>query len=259
MAVEQIASYVRRVLAPNPGPRTLEGTNTWVLGDVEQAPGLVVDPGPADEDHLRAVLEACGGAIAEIVLTHRHPDHSEGAARLATLGGCGVRAADPQWRIGPAALANGNQLEVAGARLIAYATPGHTADSFSLLVTGVDGVSRLVTGDTVLGRGTTVIAPPDGDLRGYLESLASLQDLVRDHRVSELLPGHGPVVTSPESWLSGYVAHRYQRLGQVRDAVAAGDRTPAEVVARVYADIDPSLWPAAEQSVVAQLAYLEET
>jgi glyoxylase-like metal-dependent hydrolase (beta-lactamase superfamily II) len=127
-----------------------------------------------------------------------------------------------------------------------------------LLLTGLDGVSRLITGDMVLGRGTTVITYPDGDLAAYFDSLELLTRLVATRNVTELLPGHGPVVTEPAAWLSFYRHHRLERLDQVRAALAAGDRTAGDVVARVYTDVDRSLWPAAEQSVRAQLEYLEE-
>ena len=126
----------------------------------------------------------------------------------------------------------------------------------SLLVAGDDGVVRLLTGDMVLGRGTTVITHPDGDLAAYLDSLARLRALVAERGVAEILPGHGPVVTDPAGWLTYYHEHRLERLDQVRAALAAGARTPAEVVARVYADVDRRVWPAAEQSVRAQLDYL---
>jgi glyoxylase-like metal-dependent hydrolase (beta-lactamase superfamily II) len=124
-------------------------------------------------------------------------------------------------------------------------------------VRGEDGVARLLTGDTVLGRGTTVIAAPDGDLGAYLTSLAALQRLVAEASVTELLPGHGPRVDEPAAWLAFYRRHREERLDQVRSALAAGDRSVREVVGRVYAGIDRSVWPAAEQSVRAQLDYLE--
>jgi len=248
--------YLRLVLAPNAGPMTLDGTNTWVVGDPDRGAPVVVDPGPLDARHREAVLAACQGVIAAVVLTHRHPDHAQGAAALAELGGCGVRAADPELQRGPSGLQDGDELSVPGAWIRAYATPGHTTDSFSLLVRGEDSTSRLVTGDTVLGRGTTVIIPPDGDLASYLESLTRLQHLVETEQVTEILPGHGPRVSEPRRVLAYYFSHRLERLQQIRGALAAGDRTAAEVVARVYADVDRSLWPAAEQSVVAQLEYL---
>ena len=235
---------------------TLEGTNTWLVGNPGRGAVVVVDPGPLLDDHLDAIVEAAPGGIAAVVLTHRHLDHSESAAALAEKAGCGVRAADPELRVGTDGLEDGDRLEVPGASLTMVPTPGHTSDSVSALLTGDDRTVRLLSGDTVLGRGTTVITHPDGDLGAYLGSLARLQRLVGEREVVEILPGHGPVVTDPAGWLAYYREHRRQRLDQVRAAVAAGARTPAEVVARVYAEVDRSLWPAAEQSVRAQLAYL---
>jgi glyoxylase-like metal-dependent hydrolase (beta-lactamase superfamily II) len=251
--------YLRMVRAANPGPMTLEGTNTWLVGDPARGPVVVVDPGPLLAEHLEAIVAAAPAGIATVMLTHRHPDHSEAAAALAERAGCGVPSADPAFRVGVAGLGDGDWLEVAGASLTAVATPGHTSDSMSALLEGEDGVVRLLSGDMVLGRGTTVITYPDGDLGAYLVSLARLQRLVAEHRVVEILPGHGPVVTDPGGWLAYYQEHRLERLDQVRAALAAGARTPAEVVERVYAEVDRSLWPAAEQSVRAQLAYLDNS
>lgn len=255
-AVERFAPHLARVLAPNPGPMTLEGTNTWVVGDPAVGPVVVVDPGPAVPSHLDLVLATCGGPVAALVLTHRHDDHAGGAPELARRAGCGVRAADPALQRGPEGLVAGSTTAVGGGTLTVVATPGHTSDSCSLLLRGDDGAVRLLTGDTVLGRGTTVIAAPDGDLGAYLDSLATLHQLVQTEQVAELLPGHGPVVDEPAAWIAHYRRHREERLDQVRSALAAGDRTVEEVVARVYAGIDPAVRPAAEQSVRAQLAHL---
>jgi glyoxylase-like metal-dependent hydrolase (beta-lactamase superfamily II) len=132
-------------------------------------------------------------------------------------------------------------------------TPGHTGDSVSFVVEG-DGVPAVLTGDTILGRGSSVVAYPDGDLMAYLSSLRRLAEL-GDIAV---LPGHGPVLASARVAAAAYLEHRLQRLDQVRAALASGDRTAEEVVRRVYADVDPALWPAAELSVRAQLAYLND-
>jgi glyoxylase-like metal-dependent hydrolase (beta-lactamase superfamily II) len=253
---ERVTPYLQLVLAPNPGPMTLDGTNTWILGDPDQVPPVVVDPGPLDDDHLEAIMTACNGRIAEIVLTHRHRDHSDAAPRLARLADCGVRSADPALRIGPHGLTDGESSTVAGATWTALSTPGHTTDSVSFLLSGHDGVVRLITGDTVLGRGTSVITHPDGNLGSYLTSLDVLEETVRTADVVEILPGHGPRVGEPLAWVRFYRQHRLERLQQVREAWAAGDRTPPEVVSRVYAEVDRSVWPAAEQSVAAQLEYL---
>jgi glyoxylase-like metal-dependent hydrolase (beta-lactamase superfamily II) len=249
--------YLRMIRAANPGPMTLEGTNTWLVGDPDQGPVIVVDPGPLLAEHLEAVVAAAPGGIATVLLTHRHLDHSESAIALAERAGCGVRAADPELRVGSAGLQDGDRLEVAGARLTIVATPGHTSDSVSALFVGDDGEVRLLSGDMVLGRGTTVITYPDGDLDAYLRSLEVLQRLVAERGVAEILPGHGPAVSDPVGWLAYYREHRLERLDQVRAALAAGASTPAEVVAEVYAEVDRSLWPAAEQSVRAQLLYLD--
>jgi glyoxylase-like metal-dependent hydrolase (beta-lactamase superfamily II) len=251
-------SNLRGFLAPNPGPMTLDGTNTWIVGDPRELAPIVIDPGPADRRHLTAVLAASETRIAVILLTHRHLDHSEAAAELAAAGGCGVRAADPALLIGDEGLADGDRLDVGDSVLDVIATPGHTDDSICLLLTGPDGQVRLLTGDTVLGRGTTVIAAPDGDLGAYLRSLERMREIVRTREVRSLLPGHGPIINSPLAVLDEYLAHRQERLEQVRAAVREGATTAAEVVTMVYADVDRSLWPAAEQSVRAQLRYLQE-
>ncbi len=241
------------VLAPNPSPMTLDGTNTWIVGEPSGTAVIVVDPGPLHEQHLRRVLDLVGGRRVELVLlTHGHPDHSAGARRFAELSGAPVRAADPAHRLGSEGLADGDVITVGGCELRAVATPGHSADSVSLLVPAD---RALLTGDTVLGRGTTVIAK-DGNLGDYLRTLDQLRDLVGSLRVGMLLPGHGPVLQDPGGTLDYYIAHRAERLDQVRGALAAGARTPAEIVALIYTDVDPSVWPAAEWSVRAQLDYL---
>ncbi|MCW2809616.1 MAG: hypothetical protein JWP61_74 [Friedmanniella sp.] len=255
-AVTVLSPMLRLVRAANPGPMTLEGTNTWMVGDPTRGPVAVVDPGPLLPAHQDRIAGLASAGVAVVLLTHRHLDHSESAADLAHAAGCGVRAADPALRRGPEGLVDGDRMEVPGAVLTVVATPGHTSDSVSLLLTTPDGSARLVTGDTVLGRGTTVITHPDGDVGAYLESLDVLEGVVRRHRVRELLPGHGPLVGDPLERLRAYRDHRRARLAEVRAALAAGDRTAAEVVARVYAGVDPSLRPAAEQSVRAQLDFL---
>ena len=251
------ASYLQLLRAPNPGPMTLDGTNTWLVGSPDGGPVVVIDPGPLIPEHLNGIIAASPAGIGAVLLTHRHLDHAESAAELAGRASCGVRSADPALRLGPDGLDDGDQIVVAGGRLTAVPTPGHTSDSVSLLLSGDDGVVRLLTGDMVLGRGTTVITHPDGDLAAYLDSLDRLRTLVADRAVVEILPGHGPVIPNPTEWLTYYYKHRMERLDQVRSARAAGARTPAEVVARVYADVDRIVWPAAEQSVRAQLDYLD--
>ncbi|MFC1410804.1 MBL fold metallo-hydrolase [Streptacidiphilus sp. N1-12] len=262
------------VLAPNASPMTLDGTNTWILAEPGSDLAVVVDPGPLDEGHLRAVLdqvERTGRRVAATLLTHGHPDHAEGAARFAELTGTGVRALDPALRLGDEGLRDGQVLEIGGLELRVIGTPGHTSDSLCFQLTAD---AALLTGDTVLGRGTTVVAHPDGRLGDYLDSLRRLRTLaaleaqqaqqtqqaqhLAEHGVRTVLPGHGPVLDDALGTIEFYLAHRANRLAQVETAVENGFRTSAEVVARVYADVDPALWPAAEWSVRAQLEYLRE-
>jgi glyoxylase-like metal-dependent hydrolase (beta-lactamase superfamily II) len=258
-AYERVGDEVRKVLAPNPGPMTLDGTNTWVIGNPATGPVIIVDPGPLDEDHLQRVLEVAGGRTTAIWITHRHHDHTDGAARMAELSGCLVYAADPAFASDPETeLTGGESMGLGDLQVRVIATAGHTSDSVSFLITGAGQPSLLLTGDMVLGRGTTVITHPDGDLAAYLDSLETMIETVDDHQVAEILPGHGDRVSDPAGILRYYRRHRLERLEQVRAAVAAGDRTPMDVVRRVYVDADPAVWPAAEQSVRAQLDYLQQ-
>ncbi|WP_312855903.1 MBL fold metallo-hydrolase [Nocardioides stalactiti] len=256
----------RCLLAPNPGIMTLDGTNTWVLREPGARRSVVVDPGPLDDGHLDAVAEVAG-EVEAVVVTHHHHDHTEAARSFAERMGCGVRGLDPDqcWRADP--LHDGEVLEVDGLRVEVLTTPGHTADSISLVN---DADRALLTGDMVLGRGTTVIVHPDGDLGGYFASLAKMRSLVTEGRVAALWPAHGPVLPDAAAVLDHYVVHRRERLAQVEAALTRLGRAPAdlpadvaehptlprEVVEVVYSDVDESLWGAAEWSVRAQLAYL---
>ena len=248
--LEQSTTRALRLLAPNPGPMTLDGTNTWVLREPGNDRCVVVDPGPADDSHLARICEH--GPVALIVLTHGHLDHAESAPMLQERTGAPVIARDPALCLGADPLDEATVREVAGVDWLTLLTPGHSSDSVCLLLRGD---RALLTGDTVLGRGTTVVAHPDGQLGDYLDSLRRMRD-VADDDVDVLLPGHGPVIDDPIAVLDYYLAHRAERLEQVRAAVAAGAAGAAEVVRQVYADVDPVLWPAAELSVRAQLDYL---
>ncbi|CAL9305126.1 MBL fold metallo-hydrolase [Streptomyces rochei] len=246
------------VLAPNASAMTLDGTNTWILAEPDSDLAVVVDPGPLDETHLRRVIdtaERAGKRVALTLLTHGHPDHAEGAARFAELTRTNVRALDPALRLGDEGLGAGDVVGVGGLELRVVPTPGHTADS---LCFHIPADRAVLTGDTVLGRGTTVVAHPDGRLGDYLDSLRRLRSLTTDDGVHTVLPGHGPVLDDAQGAVEFYLAHRAHRLAQVETAVEDGCRTPEEVVAHVYADVDRSLWPAAELSVRAQLDYLGE-
>ena len=196
-----------------------------------------------------------GKRVALTLLTHGHADHAEGAERFAELTGTRVRALDPALRLGDEGLEAGDVVTTGGLELRVVPTPGHTSDSLSFHLPA-DGA--VLTGDTVLGRGTTMVAHPDGRLGEYLDSLRTLRLLAVDDGVDTVLPGHGPVLTDARGAMEYYLAHRANRLAQVETAVEAGLRTSGEVVAHVYADVDRSLWPAAELSVRAQLDYLAE-
>ncbi|MCW2715265.1 MAG: beta-lactamase domain protein, partial [Frankiales bacterium] len=162
MTLRPVTSTASVVLAPNPGPMTLEGTNTWVLRAPGETECVVVDPGPLHEGHLAQVASA--GRVTAVLLTHGHLDHSEGARRFAELTGAPVRALDPAHRYGTEGLGEGDVVASAGVELRVLATPGHTSDSLSFVVSGPDGTAAVLTGDTILGRGTTVVAHPDGVL-----------------------------------------------------------------------------------------------
>lgn len=230
---------IETLLAPNPGPMTLEGTNTYLVGDGRLA--IVVDPGPDDPRHLAAIeqrVEEKSLTVVGVLLTHAHADHSAGVPMVTQ------RFAAP--RIDPVP---GRSIDVGDTRIDVIATPGHTSDSVSFSVEG-----SLLTGDTVLGRGTTVVAWPDGDLADYLQSLEELYgQAISWHTI---LPGHGPIVNNPQRVLADYLAHRAQRLDQVRRALADGATTAEAIVDRVYSDTPAAVRPAAIMSVEAQLAYL---
>lgn len=255
----------RCVLAPNANMMTLDGTNTWVLREPGARRSVVIDPGPSIPAHLDAIA-AEAGEVGVVLITHHHADHSEAAREFAERVGCGVRALDPAYRLGAEGLGDGDVVEVDGLEVRVVGTPGHTADSLSFLLPAEDAV---LTGDTVLGRGTTVVAHPDGQLGAYLGSLDRLHALAAAHDVRTIWPGHGPVIADALGALDFYIAHRRERLEQVEAAVAAlrdaphpegiaADELPRRVVEIVYADVDPVLWGAAELSVRAQLAYLAE-
>jgi glyoxylase-like metal-dependent hydrolase (beta-lactamase superfamily II) len=254
----------RCVLAPNADVMTLDGTNTWVLRAPGASRSVVVDPGPPDPTHLQAVREVADD-VAVVLLTHSHLDHSESARSFAQRVGCGVRALDPAYRLGSEGLGEGDVVAVGDLEVHVVATPGHTSDSLSFLVPAERAV---LTGDTVLGRGTTVVAHPDGELGAYLGSLDRLRALAEAHEIETIWPGHGPVIDQALPVIDHYLAHRRERLDQVRDALRSlhadarsgvpldHEALPRRIVEVVYADVDPVLWPAAELSVRAQLTYL---
>ncbi len=244
------------VLAPNPGPMTLDGTNTWVLLEPGAGEAIVIDPGPLDEPHLQRVCRIvadAGARVTQTILTHGHLDHAEGAPRFAELTGTTVRAVGR----GHDDLSDGSVVTAGALELRVVSTPGHTSDSVCFVLAADH---ALLTGDTVLGRGTTVVAHPDGELAAYLQSLDRIGELTGGGAVATILPGHGPVVPDAAAMVAFYRSHRHERLEQVRAALADGAAAAADpveaVVEQVYAQVPREVWPAARLSVRAQLAYL---
>jgi glyoxylase-like metal-dependent hydrolase (beta-lactamase superfamily II) len=251
--IERWSSRVTRVLAPNPSPLTLEGTNTFVVAEPGASTAVVIDPGPADKGHALAVVRACAEREVELVLlTHTHIDHAEGARAFADRVAAPLAALAPDWASPDAPdLTAGAPVAAGGLELRPLPTPGHAADHCCFELAADRAV---FTGDHVLGRGTTVVEWPGGDMADYLASLRLLLDL----RPERLYPGHGPLVGDAVPRVEGYLAHRLDREAQVLAALAAGDRTPTEIVTRVYAAFDPTLHAAAELSVRAHLAKLAD-
>lgn len=245
-----VTTWASVLLADNPGLMSLDGTNTWLVGRPAAPASVVVDPGPDDERHVRRIAEQSTPEL--IVITHWHPDHTGGARLLHELTGAPVRAADPAQCVAGQPLRPEEELEAGGVRLRVLATPGHTIDSVCLVLPDGHGV---LTGDTVLGRGTTAIMHPDGSLGAYLSSLRALAELPAG---TPVLPGHGPDLPDLARTAREILVHRQERLDQVRRALATlgEDATPRQVVELVYADVDTALWEVAEVTVRAQLEYL---
>ncbi|MEH3138060.1 MAG: MBL fold metallo-hydrolase [Mycolicibacterium neoaurum] len=236
------------LLCNNPGMMTLEGTNTWVLRGPGSDELVIVDPGPDDDEHIERI--AALGTISLVLISHKHGDHTDGIDKLVDRTGAVVRAIGSGFLRGLGGpLTDGEVIDAAGTRITVLATPGHTSDSLSFLVEGA-----VLTADTVLGRGTTVIDDEDGSLGAYLDSLQRLQGLGPLH----VLPGHGPDLANVAEVSAQYLAHRHDRLDQVRAALRelGEDATAKQIVAHVYTDVDEKLWPAAEKSTQAQLDYL---
>ncbi|MCV9994742.1 MBL fold metallo-hydrolase [Paeniglutamicibacter sp. ZC-3] len=245
-------------LAPNPGPMSLEGTNSYVLRAEGSEHAVIVDPGPDDAGHLAALAAE---SVELILITHRHPDHTEGIDTLHRLTGAPVRAALPEHCRGGEVLLDGEEIHAAGLRLRVLETPGHTSDSLCFLLPDDGANGSMLTGDTILGRGTTILDAPDGTLGDYLSSL----DKLEAGPDALVLPAHGPVLESLHGIVREYRAHRHERLAQIRAALAqirsrsGQEPTIAQVTEAVYADVDPLVRRAAEISVAAQLHYLKES
>ncbi len=268
---ERLAPGLRRIVAPNPGPMTFRGTNTYLVGDREVA---VIDPGPASDTHLAAILGATGGGrITDILVTHAHRDHSALAPALAARTGAPVRAFGPAAAgrsavmarlaaaglrggegvdggfVPDATLADGDRLARAGWEITALWTPGHMGNHMAFVWNG-----SAFSGDLVMGWSTSVIAPPDGDAAAFRHGCGRLADAAP--RV--LWPGHGPPVADPAGRIAALLAHRAAREAQVLAALADRPADAATLAATIYADIPPAVLPAATANVLAHLIDLHD-
>jgi glyoxylase-like metal-dependent hydrolase (beta-lactamase superfamily II) len=234
---------VQRLVAPNPGPMTLEGTNTYVVG---RDPAVVVDPGPEDSGHTEAILEVteARGGIGTVLLTHSHRDHSGGVEAL------GIEPASLQ-----------EDREIAG--LTAIATPGHARDHFCFLLpqphadaTAGPVAYACFTGDLILGEGSTIVGPREmgGSLADYMRSLEKLRKL----DLTIIYPGHGPEVTDPEAKIAEYIEHRMMRERRLVTALERGERFKAALLAEVWDDVPEHLRGAAAIAMQAHLEKLED-
>jgi glyoxylase-like metal-dependent hydrolase (beta-lactamase superfamily II) len=263
----QASPLIRRVVAPNPGPFTFTGTGTYIVGRSGPGAGVaVIDPGPPDESHLAALLDAVRGqTVSHVLVTHTHRDHAPLAAPFAEAVGAPVLAARPPCRtvhvsaaldeeedeafVPDEILAGREILRGDGWTLEALATPGHASNHMAFVL---QEENALFSGDHVMGWSTTVIAPPDGDMVAYMASL----DAVIAREFATIWPTHGAPILAPAPFLAAYRAHRLEREAQVLVRLAAGDRTVAEIVPALYAAVDRRLWPAASLSVWAHLIAL---
>ncbi len=259
-----VAPGVRRLTAHNPGPFTFHGTNSYIVGEGDVA---VIDPGPDDDAHIAALLVAAAGErISHILVTHTHRDHSPGAAKLKAATGALTAGGGPHRPARPLRAGEGGGLDAAadtafrpeinladgetvagqGWRLTSVTTPGHTANHLAFALAGSD---LLFSGDNVMAWSTTIVAPPDGSMADYVASLDKLS--ARTER--RYLPGHGGPVVDAHSYVAALKQHRLEREAAIVARLLAGDRTIGQVVAAVYAAIDPALHPAAALSVLAHL------
>lgn len=243
----RLSERVQVVLASNPSPMTLEGTNTYIVGGGNQV--IVIDPGPHDDAHFDRVLAAAGDAeIVGVFLTHWHADHSEGVRPFAERAGAPIGSWSPMTSGEPLEipLHDGERAGDGEIHLTALHTPGHASDHLSFWL---EEERALFTGDHILGRGTTVVAFPDGDMSAYMRSL----QIVKERAAARLYPGHGPVIEDPAPVVAEYIEHRLMREQQVADALPG---SVDEIVARIYHGVDPILHPVAAMSVRAHLAKL---
>jgi len=264
-ACDQVSPLIRRVVANNPGPFTFKGTGTYIVGRGEVA---VIDPGPDDPSHLAAILAAVAGErVTHILITHHHSDHSPLAAPLkaatgATIYGCAVAGHEAEdtgevkMEAGhdhdfkpDVSLCGGGEVSGPGWTMEAIPTPGHTSNH---LCYALKEENALFSGDHIMGWSTTVITPPDGDMTDYLESLRR----IRERNFTTLWPTHGPPIREVAPFIDAYAEHRQERIDQILTALKAGPGRIKDLTPRLYADVDPRLWPAAARSMLAAIIHL---
>lgn len=237
---------IRDITAPNPGAFTLNGTRTYLLGD-----SAVIDPGPAIDSHIEAIRNAMPG-LNTILITHRHGDHAPAAVGLKRMTGARILA--PRGVLNDTLvdqrIAGGESIAVEDETLEVIATPGHTSEHVCFLSAAGD----LFTGDTVLGEGTTAIFPPDGSMREYIDSLR----LLLTHNPKRIFPAHGPTRENAAAVIEQYIAHRLTREAQVLEVLGEGVSSAAAMRERIYPDLDPRLYGAAEIQITAHLIKLIE-
>ena len=261
-----LSPLVRRITCNNPGPFTFKGTNTFIVGHQSVA---IIDPGPDDETHLAAVLNSVRGeTVSHILVTHTHMDHSPLAAKLSAATGAATYSAISPVKsmvvsdirldasvdhgfVPDVSLRDGDVVEGKGWALEAVFTPGHMSNHMSF---GLSAEKALLVGDHVMAWATTVVAPPDGNMNDYMGSLRKL--LKRDEDI--YYPAHGPEKRKPLGLVRAILAHRKMREAAIFNRVKAGDGTIAEIVANIYADVDPRLHGAAGLSTLAHLEHLME-
>lgn len=235
---------IRDVLAPNPGPFTLHGTRTWLVGE-----NVMIDPGPPIASHVEALLEAQPG-VTHILVTHRHADHAPAAVAVARRTNARILA--PEGVLGDddvhERISDGFELDEGTTRIRAVATPGHTREHVCFFTADGD----LFSGDMILGEGTTAIFPPDGDMRHYLESLEKLRDL----KPQRIFPAHGPVREDAVEWITYYIEHRRERESQIANALRRGPMRIADLRIAIYPDLHPALRQAAEGQLLAHLQHM---
>lgn len=264
--VERVSLLATRVLAPNAGPMTLDGTNSYVVRHPDSAGVVIVDPGPSDAQHLDRLVSL--GEVELILLSHWHKDHSAATKELSERTSAPVRAFDPQFCLNGAALTDGEEILAAGTLIRVLSTPGHTADSASFRLAadrGLDGSApngSVLTGDTILGRGSAVVAHPSGSMGAYFRSL----DRLRQYGAALVLPGHGPSLPDLAAAAVSYIAHRRERLHEVASLVAelrekspAAEVTVEEVADIVYAHVPREARHAAVAIIAASFEYLADS